>query len=321
MKTFNKHYWFKRLPVLNSNAGLWVSHMAQYCNLDAFRLPKPTAEAEIHAHLQRYMPELLTEFEALLVASPKRPDAAQLLAMYNVPPFFAGCSVSVSHRRGHPTLIRNYDMGVNEFSGVFRYEELQGGGWIIGSAEGGWGYLDGMNHHGLAVAITFGGSFRVGEGFAVPIIVRCLLVTCATVPEALERLRAIPHQLVQNIYLLDASGRHSVAYTSPDGVTVADNLVCCTNHQRQVQDVNHAVNTRTVERFEYLFARGGSISAQDFLEPPLYNREFSNHFGTLYTLELNPVAKTAHYHWPGHEELFASPASRESELQIELNGQ
>ena len=319
MKTFQKSYWFKRLPILSSNAELWVSHMAQYWNLDIFRPQEPIDAHEVRLQLQRYMPELLTEFDALLAASHHQRDAAQLLAMYNLPPFFSGCSVSVSHSKGHHTLIRNYDMGINEFSGVFRYEDLADGGWIIGSAEGGWGYLDGMNHHGLAVAITFGGNFRVGDGFAIPIILRYLLTTCATVPEALERLRTIPHRLVQNIYLLDRDGRYSVAYTSPEGVTTDDGLVCCTNHQRQVQNAKHAASTRTEERFEHLLNMAGSVAPNDFLEQPLYNLAFSEHFGTLYTVEIDPICNTAHYHWPVGE-LCVSCELPETELEIELSG-
>ncbi|PWW04762.1 hypothetical protein DFQ01_10644 [Paenibacillus cellulosilyticus] len=51
------------------------------------------------------MPELLPEYDALLAAMPNQPDMAQLIAQYNLRPFFSGCSSSVSHRLGHSTLM------------------------------------------------------------------------------------------------------------------------------------------------------------------------------------------------------------------------
>jgi predicted choloylglycine hydrolase len=319
MGNLMKHFWFKRLPVLRWNAATWVSHMEQYWNTDLFRPQDVISTEEVRLLLDRFMPELLPEFESLLSASPDHPGQAQLLAMYNLPPFFSGCSNSISHRSGHQTLIRNYDFGIDEFSGVFRYEPLPDGGWIIGSAECGWGYLDGLNHHGLAVAITFGGNFKVGSGFSIPLIVRYLLTTSKTVSEALERLYAIPHRLCQNISLLDREGRYSVVYTSPEGVTADHGLICCTNHQRQIEKSAH-VEHRTVERFDHLLRMAGAVSPEDFLEDPLYNRRFSEHFGTLYTVEIDPISRTVHYHWPEGRQLFVSSESPETEIRIPLLG-
>ncbi|MET3847610.1 C45 family autoproteolytic acyltransferase/hydolase [Paenibacillus sp. OAE614] len=313
-----KPFWFKRLPVLASHPAVWASHIAQHWNMEAFRPQNPMDPEKVRLALRHFMPELLPEYEALLSVTPDRPGEAQLLAMYNLPPFFSGCSNSISHRLGHHTLIRNYDFSLDGFSGVFRYEPLPDGGWIMGSAEGGWGYLDGLNHHGLAAAITFGGDFTVGNGFSIPLIVRYLLATSATVPEAVERLNSIPHRLVQNISLLDRMGCFSVVYTSPEGVSAADGLICCTNHQRQVQDSAHDEH-RTVERFDHLLRMGGAISPQDFHKEPLYHRKFSNHFGTLYTVEIDPVTETVHYHWPEGQQLLATPASSEAEINILLS--
>lgn len=315
MDSWMKKYWFKRLPILRTNAVEWAAHYAQHWNLNQYRPLQIIPPTEIRLLMKQYMPELLPEYDAFLAALPDRPDMAQLIAEYNLPPFFSGCSNSISHRSGHPTLIRNYDFGIHDFAGVFRYEPLSDGGWISGSAESGWGYLDGMNHHGLAVAITFGGKYSVGSGFSIPLIVRYLLVTSRSVPEAVERLRTIPHRLAQNLLLLDREGRYSVVYTSSEGVAIDDGLICTTNHQPEV-DESATTEQDTVQRYDHLFRKAGNVSPSDFFEHPLYCSQFSQGYGTLYTVELDPVTGEAHYHWPEGQQFLVSPVSREQEITI-----
>ena len=55
-----------------------------------------------------------------------------------------------------------------------------------------WGLLDGINDAGLAVSLTFGGRRDVGDGFAIPLVMRYLLETCDTVDEARAALERIP---------------------------------------------------------------------------------------------------------------------------------
>ncbi|SDX05367.1 C45 family autoproteolytic acyltransferase/hydolase [Paenibacillus sp. CF384] len=318
MSSLMKSYWFRRLPALRQHAEIWNSHITHHWNLDLFCPHHPIQTHEAGQMLAQYMPELLPDYKALLSVFPNRPGQAQMLALYNLPPFFSGCSNSISLRLDHPTLIRNYDFGINEFSGVIRHEPLPEGGWIIGSAEYGWGYLDGLNHHGLAAAITFGGSFTVGDGFSIPLIVRYVLATAATVSEAVKRLRSIPHRLAQNISLLDLEGDYAVVYASPEGVTVEHGLICCTNHQQERPESGQGENC-TLERFDHLFQMAGNISAADFLQEPLYNRQYSDSFGTLYTVEIDPLSKSVHYHWPEGRQLTVTSESPEAELIIPLS--
>lgn len=314
----HKKYWFKRLPTLRTNASLWVSHIKEHWDVDSYRSDtSPVIPAnEVRVIMNQYMPELLPDYDAILSAIPEQPDRAQLVAQYNLQPFFSGCSNSISTRLGYPTLIRNYDFPIHDFSGVFRYEPLSEGGWIIGSAESGWGYLDGMNHHGLAVAITFGGKYTVSDGFSIPIIVRYLLTTSRSVPEAVERLRALPHRLAQNLLLLDREGRYSVVYTSSEGVSVDEGLICTTNHQRVVKDL--LVEHDTITRYNHLFRKAGNLSSSDFFEHPLYCSNFSDGYGTLYTVELNPHTLEAHYHWPEGKRLTVSQQAEEQQMNVQL---
>ena len=55
-----------------------------------------------------------------------------------------------------------------------------------------WGLLDGMNDRGLAVSLTFGGRPDVGDGFAIPLVVRYVLETCDDVARPARCSRASP---------------------------------------------------------------------------------------------------------------------------------
>jgi predicted choloylglycine hydrolase len=321
MQTFAKRISFERLPSPQRAPEAWRAHLARHWSTEGdWSEPPYLSTGEVRALLQAHMPELLPDFEALLPLYGDGPGAAQGLALYNLRPFWSGCSVQVARRPDRTTMLRNYDLGIDDCPCCFRLEELAGGGWILGSAEAGWGYLDGMNDRGLAIALTFGGRFVTGPGFIVLTVIRWLLTACATVDEALARLeeRQIPHRLAQNLLMVDRSGDHAVVYLSPDRAMVVDReQVGCTNHQGQVEVEGNARFTRTLERLAYLTERDGALTLADFLRPPLYNQKYLEHFGTLYSVEYDPVALTAHYAWP-ERELVLGPQSEETAFTVTL---
>jgi predicted choloylglycine hydrolase len=307
---------FRQLPPIQQDPAAWRTHLLRdfpgLGEYDSSSLPS----GEARAALANHMPELLPAFDPLLAVLAGQPWAGRMLSMYNLRPFFGGCSVTIARRPDRTTLLRNYDAGPDDTSGVLRCEQLTDGGWILGTAEAGWGYLDGLNDRGLAVAITFGGRYTVGDGFAVPVLVRYLLETAGTVADGVERLRRLPHRLTQNFLLTDRAGDHAVVYTSPDrGVLVAEGQICATNHQQQVDIPGHARFVRTVERFERLTELNGGATLADLLRPPFYNRQYDSHFGTLYSVEYDPPGATARYAWPGRE-LLLSPGSPETAFPV-----
>ncbi|MDF2629267.1 MAG: hypothetical protein K0R39_3098 [Symbiobacteriaceae bacterium] len=307
-QTFVKQISFERLPAPRQNPAAWLAHVRRHWGGEGNWSEPPFLTAdEARGLLGRCMPELLPDFDALLPVAGEAPGAVQGLALYNQHPFWAGCSVQVARQADRSTLLRNYDLGVDDCPCAFRLEELAGGGWILGSGEAGWGYLDGINDRGLAIALTFGGRFVVGPGFTVLLVIRWLLQTCATVEEALARLAqsGIPHRMAHNLVLVDRGGARAVVYLSPDREMVVEReLVGCTNHQGRVEVAGHGAFTRTVERLDFLQAQDGALTLADFLRPPLYNQRYVEHFGTLYSVAYDPVALTAHFAWPERELLL-----------------
>ncbi len=70
--------------------------------------------------------------------------------------------------------MRNYDYSPAAFDRVILHTNWQGRR-VLGTSDGLWGLVDGMNDAGLAISLTFGGRQIVGDGFGLPLI----LALCA----------------------------------------------------------------------------------------------------------------------------------------------
>jgi predicted choloylglycine hydrolase len=153
----------------------------------------------------------------------------------------------------------------------------------------------------LTAALTFGGCFDHGLGFAIPIIIRYVLETCATVEEAVDILRHIPSSGVHNVILLDRDGATAVVFLRPNAPASISREAMTTNHQETVP-AGSSIATSSAGRK----ARLGELQGRDpdtvtsaFMRPPLYHQDFTNWFGTLYTVAYRPTDGVARYIWPG----------------------
>jgi predicted choloylglycine hydrolase len=253
--------------------------------------------------IRRHMPELASTYERLVELAGGSDTVARMLSLWCPPPYLSACSQAV-FSRPRTVLVRNYDYDVNRFEGVIvrtRYGDRD----VIGVSDCLWGLLDGINHDGLAVSITFGGRQAIGEGFGIPIVVRYLLETCATVADATAALVRLPVHMAYNVTVIDAAGESVTAFVSPDRPPVLQRLEVITNHQDTIEWEEYAQATRTRDREGFL----GSLLidgladerhlVRAFLEPPLYARGFEHGFGTLYTAVYRPSELCVDYQWPG----------------------
>ena len=128
-----------------------------------------------------------------------------------------------------------------------------------------WGALDGVNEHGLSVAIAFGGRQVVGEGFGIGLVIRYILEFARTVPKALSMLRRIPVQLSYNVALVDSSGRSAIAYIAPDRKLKVSKTASVANRQGRTEWPEHAAFCDTVSREAAMESALGEpgISAQN----------------------------------------------------------
>jgi predicted choloylglycine hydrolase len=259
--------------------------------------------AQSRAALATHMPEIVPLYENLCELAGGSDHAARFLSFYRPPPYLAGCSQAIWPGK-EPVLVRNYDYNPNAFDSLLLKTQWQGRR-VIGTSDGLWGLVDGMNDAGRAVSLTFGGRRVVGNGFGVPLILRYVLQTCETAQDAGVALARIPTHMSYNVTVLDAKRNYLTAMMGPDRPAVITHAAVATNHQETVEWISHARFTSTVERERYLLQRLTlHRDPQDkfidaFLKPPLYSTAFSAGFGTLYTAVYRPRKLEMEIRWPG----------------------
>lgn len=255
--------------------------------------------------MQEHLPELVPLWERLVALSGGDPLAARLLTMWRMPAFIAGCTQAVIPGL-EPILVRNYDYDLALFEGVVASTNWSGRRKVIGTSDLLWGLLDGINEDGLAVSLTWGGRAAVARGFGIPLVVRYLLETCATVDDAVAALRRIPVAQAYNLTLADTTGSHATVFVAPGEEPEVSRLPAAANHRlRDVADSPTAHVVRSGER------QGAALDValdhvgdpqrlgEAFVQAPLRNPDHSSGWGTLYTAVLEPARGRVTYHWPG----------------------
>jgi predicted choloylglycine hydrolase len=253
--------------------------------------------------LRAHMPELMPAYERVVELAGGGDLAARMLSLYKPPPYLAACSQGVWTRDGDPALVRNYDYAPSRCEGLIWSTKLLDKR-VLGMSDCLWGLLDGMNDDGLAVSLTFGGRRVLGDGFGIPIVMRYLLETCATVQDARVALIRLPYSLSHNLTMVDATGAVLTAYLSPDREPIFRGFPAATNHQGIVEWPEQAKATRTIEREQTILRLldDPSVDAQgfvdSFLRAPLFSTSYAHGFGTLYTASYRPTEGVAHFIWP-----------------------
>lgn len=253
--------------------------------------------------LRTHMPELVPVYERLIGAVDGDDQMARFLSLYSPTPFLAACSQAMWTRGARPALLRNYDYRSHLLDGVILKTRYTGTR-VIAMADCSWGALDGINEHGLAVSLAFGGRRPVGPGFGIALIVRYLLETCTTTREAAAVLRRVPVQMAYNVAVLDREARHLTAFIAPDREPVITAAQVSTNRQGAIDWPEHARIWATVEREQALVhcvADGqGSLDqlTRAFLTPPVYRATHAGGWGTLYTSRYLPREGAMECLWP-----------------------
>jgi predicted choloylglycine hydrolase len=331
-------FWFRSLEELEPGPKWQAVFEEKWPHYRAWFLREGEAARPSYATsvrmLRAHMPELMPAYERHVELAGGGDLAARMLSLYKPPPYLAACSQGVWSREGERTLVRNYDYAPSRFEGIVwqtRMLERR----VIGMADCLWGLLDGMNEDGLAVSLTFGGRRVLGDGFGIPIVVRYLLETCATVAEARQALARLPYALSHNLTLVDRAGDVLTAYLSPDREPIFRTFPAATNHQGIVEWPEQARVTRTIEREQTIVrlledpATDRAAFAEAFLRSPLFSTSYAHGFGTLYTASYDIDAGEAVVRWPSnawrfsfdefpeldHTEVLAEPSFAQADVE------
>ncbi len=253
------------------------------------------------AALSKYMPEMVELHEQLCRLAQADDDAISFLTGFQPPAYSSACSQVVSTQH-NVQLIRNYDYHVGLFEGTLLMTRWHGKK-VIANSDCLLGVLDGMNEDGLAISLTFGGRSVVGYGFGIPFILRYILEFCSTVEQAVAVLLRVPSHMSYNVTVADRRGLIKTIQVAPDKAPVVTSVPLATNHQGPIEWAENGNLNKTAERASYLenlLLRGisGPTLTKAFLGPPLYNNQFSEGFGTLYTAVYSPIEGRVELHWP-----------------------
>jgi predicted choloylglycine hydrolase len=278
---------------------MWETYRAWY--LQEGDAARPSYAACRRA-LREHMPELIPTYDRLIELAGGGDLASRLLSLYRPPGFIVGCSQG-AWTRGEPLLVRNYDYPADRLEGVVCLTEW-GERRVVGMSDCLWGLLDGMNDRGLVISLTFGGRPDVGDGFAIPLVVRYVLETCDDLAAARDALARIPVHAPQNLTLLDRSGEYMTAYVGPGRPARFVDVPATTNHQGEVEWPEYAEAIRSEEREQCVLDLLGDPELDRerfedaFLEPPLHSTAHERGFGTIYTAAYEPVSGRVRYRWP-----------------------
>jgi predicted choloylglycine hydrolase len=142
-------------------------------------------------------------------------------------PPIGGCSAAMTAA----VYGRNYDNRPRYYGAQFVLLQASGSYASIGSSHQLTGRLDGLNQHGLTIGLHRVKKSPRFPGLSADLIVRMILDQCSTAPEAVEKLRQLPHAMQYNYSLLDANGVASVVEAGPGAVAVrTGDWLACTNH-------------------------------------------------------------------------------------------
>ena len=287
----------------------WPAYKAWYqANLPDAGNSKLLKQAE--RQLANYMPEMLPIYENLREVSNDCPIAAHFFTAYQPPAYLVNCSQAILIDEA-PMLIRNYDLSPTLSENLISRTDCLGQS-IIGTNECLWGLDDGMNKAGLVASLTFGGSKKVSKGFGIPYIMRYVLQTCETVKQAISVLQRIPSHMAYNVTLLDKNGNFATVMLAPDQAAIITREPCITNHQQHITWPEHAAFSKTIERKEFLdkLLSNKMLKKPElreaFLKKPLYSKNFTQNFGTVFTAIYQPTKGDLSYHWPNERPLKQS---------------
>jgi predicted choloylglycine hydrolase len=260
------------------------------------------SRAACEAALAQHMPELAPVHAHLTALAGGGDRAARFLTTWCPPAYLSGCSLAARAEAGEIRLLRNYDLSPELNEGLLLRTEWTGMP-VMGMVEFLWGLSDGINGAGLSVALAYGGSGAVGEGFGITTIVRYVLETCSDLDAALAVLARVPSHMAYNLILADRHGHTAAVEIHPGGGLHRRAHPVATNHQQSGPAPERPAFTRTRARQEHLETLLASqvaphALAEAFLAEPLFQRDYAQGFGTLFTAEYDPAAGAMTLIWP-----------------------
>ena len=299
-----EHFLGEKLSVIYSRA--WPAYHRWLS-----RAPEHISASLGREKLKYFMPELLTTYDGLCRMLGADEKTCAFLSLYKPPVFRAGCS-QACQTGDVVELVRNYDFPA-ELSDRLLLHTNWNGTRVIAMTDCLWGVIDGMNEHGLAVSLAYGGRSRHGDGFAITLVLRYILEFCRNTKQAVEVLQRVPIHMSYNVTLVDRSGDSKTVIICPGEAVQVSSVTFATNHQQggALADIDAIADSYLRE--QYLSTRLAATWQPErslvelFLQPPLMRKASEwQGWGTLYTACYQPLTGAVELHWPNGQKVTQS---------------
>ncbi|MGF7015863.1 putative choloylglycine hydrolase [Ornithinibacillus bavariensis] len=198
----------------------------------------------------------------------------------------SGCSIFTDT----DYMVRNYDYHPKTYEGRYMvYQPSDQGYATIGPSQRITGRMDGMNEKGLAMGYNFMHRKKPGDGFICNMIGRMVLENCATVQDAVEMLKEIPHRHSFSYIIVDQSGETFIVEATPRSVEVRkDNM--CTNHFEILTHENRHHLADSFKRMEAMEGHKRNITdayqafrMMNDSDKGVFSEQYKNWSGTIHT--------------------------------------
>lgn len=209
---------------------------------------------------EKYLPNIMEEVKGLAHGLKQKYEdvACWLISLYCFESTH-GCSVFAVKENDHVYFARNMDMfpEFKKTSESVLYMPQDKNAFIAHSTSM-IAVEDGLNEHGLAVALTFLLPKSIKQGINGGFIVRYILEECKTAKEAADFLRTLPISSAHNIVVADKSGDMFVAECTAEQLHIryCEKCAVATNHfisSEMERYNNEEINWyRTADRFQTL---------------------------------------------------------------------
>lgn len=249
-------------------------------------------EQEVEAVFKEFSPAIWEEIQGLSDGlGLSWNDAIREFGGYYYEYGRSGCSIYTQQ----DFLVRNYDNAPNSYEGRYvLYAPSDTGYASAGPSMQITGRTDGINEKGLVMGYNFVNRKKSGDGFVCNMIGRLLLEKCATVEEAIQLLRELPHRNTFNYVLLDTSGKSIVVEVSPRSFSVRE-ANSCTNHFDVLTEENRYRTDESTERLERISAQQQTVQTPyeafrmfNDLEQGIFSEKYGASAGTLHTAAYLP---------------------------------
>jgi len=296
--------------------------LAHHQNMEGLAPFTKSEACEADALLARWCPGIQDELAGFAEETGLEKAGLSFYAMSCLRPRCSQMALNGSRMAdGAPLLARNYDFNPSAEDFTLVRTSIQGKYTHLGTSTMTFGRDEGMNEHGLSVAMSSCG-LPVGalkymqpptsKGLIFWVVIRSLLENCRNLDEALAMLQNMPIAFNLNMIVMDAKG-NAALIEALDGkqlvLPMENGALYATNHALAPEFKPEKALRNSIQREQSIqqftkSAQATEAGVKQLLlthveEGGLFNPYYEDFLGTTKSIVMRPAAKTLEICWGG----------------------